>query len=45
MPEHFHKWIQIFGKKTSKQMSTKKPWNHAIEIKEKFILKKGKVLL
>ena len=43
--EKFHKWIQVFGKKFSEQMSTRKLWNHAIDVKEQFILKKGKVYL
>ena len=25
VPERFHKWIHVFGKKTSKQMPTRKP--------------------
>ncbi len=41
--EHFHKWIWIFSKKASEQMSTRKLWNHTIEIKKRFVLRKGKV--
>ena len=41
--EHFHNWIQVFGKKASEQMPTRKPWDYAIEMKERFIPKKGKV--
>ena len=41
--ERFHKWIYIFGKKTSERMSTKKLWNYTIEIKKEFVPRKGKV--
>jgi len=43
--ERFHKWIHIFGKKASEKMPTRKLWNHAIETKKVFVLKKGKVYL
>jgi len=43
VPECFHKWIQVFGKKASEQMPTKKLWDHTIDIKEGFVSKKGKV--
>jgi len=36
--KYFHKWIHIFGKKQSKIMSTRKLWDHAIKIKEEFVL-------
>jgi len=43
VPERFHKWIHVFGKKASEWMSTRKLWDHAIDIKEGFVLGKGKV--
>ena len=45
IPERFHKWIHVFSKKASKRMTTRKLWNHAIDIKEGFVLRKGKVYL
>ena len=45
VPERFHKWIQIFGKKESKLMPIRKLWDHAIEIKEGFLLRKRKMYL
>jgi len=33
----------VFGKKQSERMPTRKVWNHAIDVKEEFIPKKGKV--
>ena len=43
VPEKFHKWIKVFSKKQSERMSTRKIWNHAIDMKEGFVLKKEKV--
>ena len=43
VPEKFHKWIKVFGKKQSERMPTRKVWDHAIEVKEGFMLRKGKV--
>jgi len=43
VPEKFHKWIKVFNKKQSEQMPTRKEWDHAMEIKEGFAPRKGKV--
>ena len=43
VPERFHKWIKVFGKKQSERMPTWKIWDHAIDIKEEFVPRKGKV--
>ena len=43
VPEKFHKWIKVFGKKKSERMLSRKLWDHAIDIKEGFVLRKGKV--
>ena len=43
VPERFHKWIKVFGKKQSERMPTRKLWDHAIDVKEGFVPKKGKV--
>jgi len=43
VPEKFHKWIKVFGKKQSERMPTRKVWDHTIDIKKGFILRKGKV--
>ena len=45
VPEKFHKWIKVFGKKQSERIPIRKVWDHAIEIKEGFVPKKGKVYL
>jgi len=43
VPEKFHKWIKVFGKKQSERMLMRKVWDHAIDIKKGFVPKKGKV--
>jgi len=43
VPERFYKWIHVFGKKASERMSTRKLWDHAINTKEEFVLRKRKV--
>ena len=43
VPEEFHRWIKMFGKRQSERMPTRKVWDHAIDVKERFILRKGKV--
>ena len=45
VPKKFHRWINIFSKKQSERMSTRKVWDHAIEVKEGFVPRKGKVYL
>ena len=52
VPEKFHRWIKVFGKKQLERMPTRKLWDHAIDVrrgsgreKEKCILcqeKKGR---
>ena len=43
--EKFHKWIKVFGKKQSERMPTRKIWDHTIDMKERFVPRKGKVYL
>ena len=45
VPEKFHEWIKVFGKKQSERMPTRKLWDHAIDMKEGFVLRKGKMYL
>jgi len=45
VPEKFHWWIKVFGKKQSERISTWKIWDHVINMKEGFVPKKGKVYL
>jgi len=43
VPERFHEWIKVFGKKQLERMPTRKLWDHAIDVKEGFVLRKGKM--
>ena len=43
VPEKFHEWIKMFGKKQSERMPMRKVWDHAIGVKEGFVPQKGKV--
>ena len=45
VPERFHKWIKVLGKKQSERMPTRKVWDHVIDVKEGIVLRKGKVYL
>ena len=41
--KRFWKWRKVFGKAESERMLVRKPWDHAIELKEGFVPRKGKV--
>ena len=43
VPEKFHRWIKVFGKKQLERMPTRKVWDHAIEVKKGFVLRKRKM--
>ncbi len=43
VPEQFHKWIKVFGKKQLERILTRKMWDHMIDVKERFVPRKGKV--
>jgi len=43
VPEQFHRWIKVFGKKQLERIPTWKIWDHAIDMKEGFVPRKGKV--
>jgi len=43
VPDKFHPWIKVFGKKQSERMPTRKVWDHAIDVKKGFTPRKGKV--
>ena len=44
VPEKFHEWIKVFGKKQLERMPMKKVWDHKIDVKKGFVQRKGKVL-
>ena len=43
VPRQFHKYLKVFEKKDSERMPTRKAWDHAIDLREGFVPKKGKI--
>jgi len=43
VPRWFHKYLKVFEKKESERMPTRKAWDHAIDLREEFVPKKGKI--
>jgi len=41
--KRFWKWRKVFGKAESERMPVQKLWDHAIELKEGFVPRKGKM--
>jgi len=40
VPKWFHKYLKVFEKKESEKMPTRKIWDHTIDLREEFVLKK-----
>ena len=43
-PKEYHKFLKVFSKKESKCMPLRKPWDHAIDLKDTFKPKKGHII-
>jgi len=43
--QRFHRWLKVFGKIKSERILVRKPWNHAINLKENFVLRKESVMI
>ena len=43
VPRRFHKYLKVFEKKDSERMPTRKIWDYAIDLREGFVPKKGKI--
>ena len=43
VPQRFHKYLKVFEKKDSERMPMRKTWDHAIDLREGFVPKKGKI--
>ena len=41
----FHKWLKIFRKAELERMPVRKPWDHAINLKEDFVLRKERMFM
>jgi len=45
VPRQFHKYLKVFEKKESERIPTRKTWDYAIDLREGFVPKKGKIYL
>ena len=43
VPKKFLKWKRVFGKVESERMLKRKVWDHAIDLKETFKPRKGRI--
>ena len=44
VPKAYHKYLKVFSKKESEHMPVRKPWDHAIDMKDTFVPKKGRLI-
>ena len=44
VPKAYRKYLKVFSKKESEHMPIRKPWDHAIDMKDTFIPKKGRLI-
>jgi len=45
VPRQCHKYLKVFEKKDSERMPVRKAWDHAIDLREGFVPRKGKIYL
>ena len=45
IPPCYHSYLDIFSEKAASRFPLRKPWDHAINLKEMFKLKKGRLIL
>jgi len=43
VPKRFLRWRKVFGKVELERMPTRKTWDYAIDLKEMFKLRKGRI--
>ena len=39
----FHKWLKVLEKQKLEKMLVCKPWDHVIDLQEKFVLRKSRI--
>ena len=44
VPKEYHQYLKVFSKEESERMLIRKPWDHAIKLKEMFKPKKGRLI-
>jgi len=45
VPRWFYKYLKMFEKKESERIPMRKTWDHAIDLRKGFVLKKRKIYL
>jgi len=45
VPQRFHKWLKVFKKVKSERILVRKPWDHAINLREDFVPRKERTYL
>jgi len=43
VPKRFHGWLKVFGKQESERILVRKTWDHAIDLQEEFVPRKGRI--
>jgi len=43
--QRFHKWLKVFEKVKLERMPVRKSWNYAINLRENFVPRKGRIYL
>ena len=43
VPKRFHKWLKVFWKQESERMPVHKTWDHAIDLQDEFVPRKGRI--
>ncbi|KIN99403.1 hypothetical protein M404DRAFT_30463 [Pisolithus tinctorius Marx 270] len=44
VPKEYHQYLKVFSKEELKRMPLRKPWDHAIDLKETFTPKRGRLI-
>ena len=44
VPRELHEYLSVFSEKESERMPDRKAWDHAIDLKEGFVPKKGRII-
>ena len=45
VPQKFYKWLKVFEKVELERIPVRKPWDHAIYLREDFVPRKGRIYL
>ena len=45
VPRKFNKYLEVFEKKESERMLTRRSWDYTIDLRKGFLTKKGKIYL